>query len=89
MTRDSRDLCHAIRCCVKAQKKSVKCGLKFEVFANTTNEYISVGTQACRAEKGNNCGYHCIKKGFTSKHWDILVLDTDMCFFVHYTGRAP
>ena len=72
MTKDSHDLCHAIQCCMKAQKKSVKRGSKCEVFANTSNEYMCVGTQACRTEKGLNCGYHCIKKGFTNEHWDIL-----------------
>ena len=72
MMKDRRDLCHAIRCCVKAKKKSVKRGSKREVFANTTNEYMCVGMQACRAEKGLNCGYHRIKKGFTNEHWDIL-----------------
>ena len=29
------------------------------------------------------------RKDSKSEHWDILVLDTDMCFFVYYTGRAP
>ena len=73
ISKDSRDLCNAIRCCVKAQRKSVKCGSKLEVFAHTaTNEYMCVGTQACQAEKGLNCGYHRIKKGFTNEHWDIL-----------------
>ncbi len=50
----------------------MKRGSKREVFAHTTNEYMCVGTQACQAEKGLNCGQHRIKKGFTNEHWDIL-----------------
>ena len=57
---------------MKAQKKSVKRGLKREVFANIINEYMCVGTHSCQAEKGFNCGYHRIKKGYTNEHWDIL-----------------
>jgi hypothetical protein len=72
MMTDSRNLCHAIRCGLKAQKKSVTHGSKREVFANHSNEYMCVGTQACQAEKGHNSGYHCIKKGFTNEHWGIL-----------------
>ena len=25
-----------------------------------------------RAKKGLQYGYHCIKKGFTNKHWDVM-----------------
>ncbi len=45
MMKDSRELCHAIRCCINAQTKSAHCGSSCQVFCYDLNKYICVGTQ--------------------------------------------
>ena len=69
---DSQDLCNAIRCCIRAQSKTLHRGVHRQVFSDESDKYCCLGTQAGRANRGVQHGYHRIKKGFTNEHWDCL-----------------
>ena len=69
---DSLDLCNAIRCCIKAQSKTLHRGVSRQVFSDESDKYCCLETQVGRGNRGVQQGYHRIKKGFTNEHWDCL-----------------
>ncbi len=70
--RESRQLCSAVRSCVKNQRTTLSRGTKNHVFVEDNHKYCCVGSQPCRAERGVKSGSYRLKNGLQSKEWDVI-----------------